>query len=82
MSIFQRGKNILPDSQCSTLTSNIPYFAEMHLQEAATQETESVMDVASPKKNKCDESKNEEEDRSQRPVPQSPKRKKQLDTCE
>ncbi|XP_035468581.2 tubby protein homolog [Scophthalmus maximus] len=53
---------------------------KMHLQEAATQETESVMDVASPKKNKCDESKNEEEDRSQRPVPQSPKRKKQLDT--
>ncbi|XP_029312258.1 tubby protein homolog [Cottoperca gobio] len=51
-----------------------------HLQEASTQETESVVDVASPKKNKCGESNDEEEDGAQRPCPQSPKRKKQLDT--
>ncbi|XP_051273981.1 tubby protein homolog isoform X1 [Dicentrarchus labrax] len=51
-----------------------------HLLEPPTQETESVVEVASPKKNKLDESDDEEEDGSQRPLPQSPKRKKQLDT--
>ncbi|KAL7371684.1 hypothetical protein ABVT39_003395 [Epinephelus coioides] len=51
-----------------------------HLQEASTQETESVVEEASPKKNKCDESDDEEDDVSQKPVPQTPKRKKQLDT--
>ncbi|XP_078135335.1 tubby protein homolog [Sander vitreus] len=47
-----------------------------HLQEASTQEVESVVEMESPKKNKCDESDNEEEGRSQRPVPQSPMKKK------
>ncbi|XP_056222242.1 tubby protein homolog isoform X2 [Seriola aureovittata] len=50
------------------------------LQEPSCQETESAMEMASPKKNKRDERDDEEEDRSQRAVPQSPKRKKQLDT--
>lgn len=50
--------------------------------EASTQETESVVEVESPKKNKLDGSDHEEEDESNRPVPQSAKRKKQLDTCE
>ncbi|AWP17526.1 putative tubby protein-like [Scophthalmus maximus] len=72
--------NDSPSEGKKTKKKDVKKDKEMHLQEAATQETESVMDVASPKKNKCDESKNEEEDRSQRPVPQSPKRKKQLDT--
>ena len=57
-------------------------FAETHLQEASTQEAESVLEEAKPKKKKCDESDDEEDDRSDRPVPQSSKRKKQLDTCE
>ncbi|KAM9336261.1 tubby protein homolog [Symphorus nematophorus] len=48
------------------------------LLEASTQETESAVNVASPKKNKCDESDDEEED--VKPVLQTPKRKKQLDT--
>ncbi|XP_045924966.1 tubby protein isoform X1 [Micropterus dolomieu] len=51
-----------------------------HLLEASTQEIESAVDVASPKKNKRDESDDEEEDLSQRLVPHSPKSKKQLDT--
>ncbi|XP_039991888.1 histone-lysine N-methyltransferase, H3 lysine-79 specific-like [Xiphias gladius] len=51
-----------------------------HFQDASTQEIESVVEVASPKKNKRDESDDEEEDGSKRPVPQSPKWKKQLDT--
>lgn len=55
-------------------------FAEKHLEE--TPDVESVAEVASPKKNKRDESDDEEEDRAQSPVSQSPKRKKQLDTCE
>lgn len=41
-----------------------------------------MVEVESPKKNKRDESDHEEEDESNRPVPQSPKRRKQLDTCE
>ncbi|XP_054455208.1 tubby protein homolog [Anoplopoma fimbria] len=57
-----------------------------HLQEVSSQEfqlpttegTESVVEVESPKKNKRDESDNEEG--TQRPVLQSPKKKKQLDT--
>ncbi|XP_030255196.1 tubby protein homolog isoform X2 [Sparus aurata] len=51
-----------------------------HLQEVSTQETEPVVEVSSPKKNKCNESEDEEEDGSQKPVPQTPKKKKQLDT--
>ncbi|XP_022598978.1 tubby protein homolog [Seriola dumerili] len=53
---------------------------KMDLQEPSCLETESAMEMASPKKNKRDERDDEEEDRSQRAVPQSPKRKKQLDT--
>nr|XP_046232997.1 tubby protein isoform X2 [Scatophagus argus] len=49
-------------------------------QKNSTQEKESVAEVASPKKNKRDDSDIEEEEESQTPVPQSPKRKKQLDT--
>lgn len=56
-------------------------FAEKHLQEVSTQEMEPVVEVSSPKKNKCNESEDEEEDGSQKPVPQTPKKKKQLDTC-
>ncbi|XP_041818903.1 tubby protein homolog [Chelmon rostratus] len=48
-----------------------------HLPEVSTQETEPAVEEATPKKNKCDD---EEEDGPERPVPQSPKRKKQLDT--
>uniref|UniRef100_A0A3Q1FL61 Si:dkey-220f10.4 n=2 Tax=Acanthochromis polyacanthus TaxID=80966 RepID=A0A3Q1FL61_9TELE len=52
-----------------------------HLQEALTPETEPAMEEASPKKKKEDGSDDEEEDdESRKPVPQSPKRKKQLDT--
>ncbi|XP_070846703.1 tubby protein homolog isoform X1 [Chaetodon trifascialis] len=51
-----------------------------HLPEVSTQEAEPVVEEASPKKNKRDESDDEEEDGSKKPVPQSPKRKKQLDT--
>ncbi|XP_032357675.1 tubby protein homolog isoform X2 [Etheostoma spectabile] len=47
-----------------------------HLQEASPQEIESVVEMESPKKNKCDEIDSEAEDRSQRPVPQSPIKKK------
>ncbi|XP_071319478.1 tubby protein homolog isoform X2 [Trachinotus anak] len=49
-----------------------------HLEEA--QEIESVGVEASPKSNNRDERDDEEEDMAQRAVPQSPKRKKQLDT--
>ncbi|XP_040885421.1 tubby protein homolog [Toxotes jaculatrix] len=51
-----------------------------HLEEASTQEMGSAVEVTSPKKNKCDESDDQEEDESPKPVPKSPKRKKQLDT--
>ncbi|XP_050922085.1 tubby-related protein 3 [Lates calcarifer] len=55
--------------------------AETKSQEASTPEAESAVEVASPKKNKRDESDDDEEDDgSQRPDPESPKKKKQLDT--
>ncbi|XP_034427352.1 tubby protein homolog [Hippoglossus hippoglossus] len=66
------------DSQKTNRTSKEP--KKTQLQEASTQEAESVVDEAKPKKKKCDESDDEEDDRSNRPVPQSSKRKKQLDT--
>ncbi|XP_019938535.2 tubby protein homolog [Paralichthys olivaceus] len=66
------------DSQKTNKTSKEP--KKTHLQETSTQETESVVGEATPKKKKCDESDNEEDDRSHRPDPQSSKRKKQLDT--
>ncbi|KAG7226344.1 hypothetical protein INR49_013755 [Caranx melampygus] len=50
------------------------------LQETSSQEKESAMEMESPKKSKYDENDDREEDRSKRAVPQSPKRKKQLDT--
>lgn len=56
-------------------------FAEKHLQEASTPETEPIAEAASPKRNKRDESDEEEEDEPQSPVHQTPKKKKQLDTC-
>lgn len=54
-------------------------FVEKHLQEASTPEIESAVEVSSPKKNKHDESDDEEENETHKP---SPKRKEQLDTCE
>ncbi|XP_070783429.1 tubby protein homolog [Enoplosus armatus] len=51
-----------------------------HLLEASTPEIESAVEVASPKKNICDESDDEEGDGSRKPLPQSPKKKKPLDT--
>lgn len=53
-------------------------IAEKNLTENSTLETE----ADGPKKNKEKESDNEEEDVSGRPVPESPKRRKQLDTSE
>lgn len=51
--------------------------------EVSNQETELVVEVENPKKNKLDGSDlEEEEDESNRPAPQTAKRKKQLDTCE
>lgn len=44
--------------------------------------TEVETEAGNPKKNKENESDCEEEDGSNRPVPQSPKRRKKLDTCE
>lgn len=44
--------------------------------------TEVETEAEDPKMNKENESDREEEDGSKRPVPQSPKRRKQLDTCE
>lgn len=44
--------------------------------------TEVETEAEDPKMNKENESDREEEDGSNRPVPQSPKRRKQLDTCE
>ncbi|XP_031698387.1 tubby protein homolog [Anarrhichthys ocellatus] len=49
-----------------------------HLQEVSSQGIESAGEMASPKKNKHEESDNEEG--TQRPVLQSPKKKKQLNT--
>ena len=49
--------------------------------EASAQETDSVKEAASPKKNKRDESDVEEEDVTKKPVPPTPRRKKELDTC-
>ncbi|KAE8284358.1 Tubby protein-like protein [Larimichthys crocea] len=52
-----------------------------HLLEISSQDIESPVGVASPKKNKCNETDDEEEEGSERPVvTKSPKRKKQLDT--
>ncbi|XP_068161909.1 tubby protein [Antennarius striatus] len=46
----------------------------------STMEKELEMEVASPKSSKNDESDEEVEDESRRPIQQTPKRKKQLDT--
>lgn len=61
----------------------ISSFTEKHLLEISSQDIESPVGVASPKKNKCNETDDEEEEGSERPVvTKSPKRKKQLDTSE
>ncbi len=59
-------------------------FAEKTLQEVSAPDIEAGVEEErkSPKMKKHDESQDEEEDASQKPVPQTPKRKKQLDTCE
>ncbi|KAM7370958.1 hypothetical protein PAMP_010465 [Pampus punctatissimus] len=51
-----------------------------HLQEDLTPDIDSMVEGASPKKNKHVESDDEEEDEQKRPVAQSTRRKKQLDT--
>ncbi|KAF7647160.1 hypothetical protein LDENG_00176580 [Lucifuga dentata] len=51
-----------------------------HLLEPSEPERDSVPEVENPKTNKDDESDDEAEDASQRHVPQTSKRKKQLDT--
>lgn len=53
-------------------------IAEKNLAENSTPETE----ADGPNKNKEKESDNEEDDVSGQPAPQSPKRRKQLDTSE
>ncbi|XP_075949630.1 uncharacterized protein LOC142951742 isoform X3 [Anarhichas minor] len=60
--------------------TSVSSFAENHLQEVSSQGIETAGEMASPKKNKHEESDNEEG--TQRPVLQSPKKKKQLNTCE
>lgn len=67
----------------NTKYSSISSFTEKHLLEISSQDIESPVGVASPKKNKCNETDDEEEEGSERPVvTKSPKRKKQLDTSE
>uniref|UniRef100_UPI0037E6FC47 tubby protein homolog n=1 Tax=Semicossyphus pulcher TaxID=241346 RepID=UPI0037E6FC47 len=51
-----------------------------HLQEASNQEAEADAEAAGSPKESKRESDDEEDDGSHRPVPQTPKRKKQLDT--
>ncbi|XP_074476534.1 uncharacterized protein LOC141758781 [Sebastes fasciatus] len=75
----KKGKEKESESPQMTNKTTKQERKKKHLQEGSTQETESMEEGASPKNND-DESDDEEEDGSQRPVPQSPKKKKKLDT--
>lgn len=73
-------KTLLGTLQFVVLVSYYCIFFVVSIAEKNLTEVET--EAEDPKMNKENESDGEEEDGSNRPVPQSPRRRKQLDTCE